>query len=142
MIADRKAARQALKTLLSTNLTNAVAGYEYAPHDLKGESPAFYISSSGSDPTPLTGKGVKNKFHLNVHLLALYSTNDTYTEAEAENALDDLENQLRQTIAANRRSAANWQDLRYAGKSNADQPILIGGELYLHEIVPIVMETY
>ena len=141
MITDRKSARQILKTLLAANLTNAVAGYDYAPHDFAGVSPVFYISSSGSEPVPFTGKGVKNKFHLNVHLLALYSSNDAYTEAEAENALDDLENQLRQTIAANRKTA-DWQDIRYAGKTNADQPILIGGELYLHEIVPIVMETY
>lgn len=141
MISDRKAARAALYTLLAAALTNASAGYKYSPHEFKGVSPVFYISSSGTESVPFTGRGVKNRFFLNVHLLALYAIDDTYTEEVAENALDDLENQLRLALAGNRKTA-DWQDIRYTGRSSADEPLVIGGELYLHEIIPLVMEVY
>lgn len=141
MITNRKEARSTLYTLLAASLTGAQAGYKYAAHDFGGASPVFYLSSSGTESTPMTGRGVKNRFFINVHLLTLYASGDVYTEEIAEDTLDLLEDQLRQAMAVNRKTA-DWQDARFAGRSSADAPLMVGGELYLHEVISIVMEAY
>jgi hypothetical protein len=137
----RKAVRTALFNLLQSGLTLAQAGYAFTKHDLDGQSPVFYLSSSGSKPATLTGRGVTKALFINVHLLTLYALDNTYTEQSAEDSLDDLEDQLVTTLATNQKTA-NWQFLKWSGRSNADDLLIIGGAAYLHEIIPLELEVF
>jgi hypothetical protein len=141
MITNRKDAREALYSVLSAGLSSASVGYAYGIHNLEGASPAFYLTSSGTSADWLTGKGFHSKFYINVHLLALYAIDDNYTEQMAEDALDTLESELRAVLTSNKKTA-DWQNIAWAERSRADAPINIGGAVYLHEIVPLVLEAF
>ena len=139
--ATRKAVRQQLATLLTAELVTAQslvqAVYSYRIGDFQGQSPVVVVSSGGSQRIPLTFEGTKPTYQILVHVFVVYSTEDgTWTEEDAENALDDIEEAISGVIAANDALDNYWISLGVNGKSVADS-VEIGGVEYRREIIEL-----
>lgn len=143
-VISRKDARNALAGYLSSTLTSAQKVYAYQVSDFSQEAPIVYITSSGSDRQLLTGRGFSNAFSLNVHTFVLYPSEHTgknYNEQNAEDILDQLEAQIAQAVL-DIRGHSIIKSIQYQEGSNADTTVEIGGETYLHEIIPLILTCY
>ena len=141
---NRKAVREALATYLDGALPSAEAVFPYQVSDFAGKSPIVYITSSGSSREKFTGVGFRSTFKLNIHTFVLYPSENTgagYTEQDAENILDDLEYQIASAILSIG-SHALIKAISYPEQSNADNAVEIGGETYLHEVVPVEIVSF
>ena len=145
-IPSRKAARYNLADELFPLLTavDTGASYAYEPADFKGKSPVVYLCSDGSDRPPFTNAGIKTTFYFNLHLLVLYADLEgkLWYEKDAADGLDDLECQLTDAMTQKRMTPGKWKNLFRDGRSRADLPEIIGGEMYLHEIITVGMEVF
>jgi hypothetical protein len=138
MTINRKDARSALSEYLKTNLTKTQSVYGYQVADFNGASPVVYVTSSGSDRKKITGMGVASTFQLNIHIFVLYPTKPdvTYTEATAEDLLDDIEAEIANACFGIRNHDL-IKAISYSEPSNADGVADLSGETYLHEIVSV-----
>lgn len=135
---SRKDARKHLATLLAASLVGsgnpAQAVYDCQVGDFGGQSPVVVISSGGSLRERLTGQGMKPKYMLNIHVFVLYADESgAWTEAMAEDALDDIEEIAQAVIAANQ-SSAYWGALTMTAPSQTGS-VMIGGKEYRSEVI-------
>ena len=120
-------------------MPSAQAVFHFQKSDFGKASPVVYITSSGSRRKKLTRSGYQSQFKLNIHLWVLQVSKDgTWTEEQAEDALDQLEKELAEACLSVQGSSL-ISFIEYEGQSNADGIVIIGGEPYLHEIVPVVV---
>lgn len=143
---NRETGRDALVSLLTTPLIGtgkpAQALYGYLKGDFQGQSPVVVVTSAGTgtEKRAVTSK-VKNEFYFVVHTFTLYAVEGTdWGEDDTEDRCDLLEKTIRETIAANV-NTANWAFIEIDGRSSIDS-VIIGGEEYRHEAIPIRMEKY
>ncbi len=139
MTASRAEVRQELAKYLKGAMPSAQEVYHFQKSDFGKASPVVYITSSGSNRQRLTRAGYQSHFKLNVHLWVLQVSKDgAWTEEQAEDALDQLEKELAEACL-NVQGSRLISFIEYEGQSNADGITIIGGEPYLHEIVPVVV---
>jgi hypothetical protein len=142
MTANRKALRQALKVILEAGVTSAQAVYGYQKARLAGQSPVVCITSASSERERFTMAGSRLAGAFDIHTFVIHRSADgTWTEEDAENALDDLEQQIAQICDQNARNAT-WDRLAYAGATDARDLVKIEGVDYLHEVIPIHIQEY
>ena len=141
MSASRKAVRQALANVLRTECTSAKQVYAYQKAKLKGQTPVLCVTSAGSLRDPLSLQGNKAAFALDIHVFVFYSDGKSWTEEQAEDRLDDLEQQIALTVEKYRKSTS-WAHLAYAERSDARTPVTLEGFTYLHEVVPVEIQVY
>lgn len=138
---DRQVVREAFALLLTNNITDLQAVYDYMVSDFDGKTPVATILSSGSIRPPLTSEGPVTGIFLSANLWTLYaSPDDSWTEADAEDKADDLERQFANVVSSNRQTA-NWNFLTYDGRSIV-RVVPVGGVPYLHEAIPIRIEVF
>jgi hypothetical protein len=137
---DRKTLRKAYATLLQNNLVGngklVQAVYPYQVGDFSGKSPVVVVSSGGSLRQRLTFQGSTPNFWLNVHVFILYAIEDkSWTEENAEDALDDIENAFA-TINDTNQHGSCWDAITQEERSRTDS-LVIGGLEYRVEVFPI-----
>ena len=141
MTANRKDGRAALAALLETNLTLAQAVYAYKVGDLQGASPVVIVLSSGTNRPRLTMRGNRSAFNLEIHTYTIDAvTAEGWTEADVEDSLDNLENEIAAVLAANP-VTDNWQAIDYADASRIRE-VIIGGQAYIEEIIPVTITVF
>lgn len=145
MAANRETARDALETLIEAACVGTglpvQATYNYRVGDFAGASPVVVVSSRGSNRRQMTLKGSRAKFYLQVDVLVLYALEDgTWTEAQAEDALDRIESLIAGVVTSNQATAA-WGALSYVGESIRTD-VMIGGVEYIRESVVLEAEVY
>ncbi len=133
---NRKNVRAQFATLLSTAMVGTglpvQAVYDYRVGDFAGNSPVVTVSSVGAARPAFTFRGAKPVYRLQVDVFVLYAMEDgTWTEEQAEDALDDIEKLLGDVIAANR-STAYWIGIEYVDVSQRVD-VTIGGVDYIRE---------
>lgn len=133
---SRKTLRKAYAALLNTALVGtgklAQAVYDYQVGDFKGASPVVCVTSAGALRQRLTFQGSTPAFWLNIHVFVLYATEDaSWTEAMAEDAIDDIEAVIAAVNDANQINAS-WQGITQEDRSQADS-LVIGGLEYRRE---------
>lgn len=145
--ANRETGRDALVSLLTTALVGtgkpAQAIYGYLVGDFAGQSPVVIVASDGTEEDQRTNDSRReNEFYFNAHTFTLFAQrgDTSWTEAHVEDRLDLLEKTIRETLAANR-STATWAFIEIDGRSTVDN-VLVAGEEYRHEIIPIRMVVY
>jgi len=143
---NRETGRDALVTLLSAALVGtgkpAQAVYGYLKGDLNSESPVVIVASAGTgiEKRAVTSR-VKNNFYFTIHSFTLYAIEGTtWGEDDTEDRTDLLEQTIRDTLKSNV-STANWAFIEIDGRSTIDS-VIISGEEYRHEAIPIRMEKY
>lgn len=141
---SRESARDALATLFSDNLTGAgqpiQAVYNHEPGDFQGQSPVTTVTGGGvMREEGDYGDEWQNTFYLVVTNFVLYADPSAgWTEADAEDALDDVEQAQANLLRSNRSHPGGaWQWLAYDGRSQIVKVRQIGGETYLAEIIPL-----
>ncbi len=143
MAASRKTVRDALTTLLSTALVTgglAQAVYGYRVGDFRGQSPVVVVSGAGSRRARLTRQGSAATFGLQVDVFVVYAVTGSWTEAQAEDALDGLEAAIAGVVDANQ-VTAQWQALDY-GEWSQRVDVEVGGVEYARESVKLLVEVY
>lgn len=139
-VVSRKTAREALATYLTSIMTSATAVYAYQVADFNKQSPVCYLTSSKAFRERFTRDGFNSEFSINLHTFVLYPSEKTtgYTEQDAENILDQLEQETAEAVLAIKNHEI-IKNIRYGEPSNADDVVEIGGETYLHEIIPLIL---
>lgn len=143
MTTSRKVLRQALAALLTTEVHGAQAVYAYGKALLKGESPVLAVTSAGSERERLTFQGSRLTATFDVHVFVIHrAPADGWTEENAEDLLDALEQQIASACDKNPTRVNGWGLLRYGGPSDARAPVKIEGVDYLYETIAIEMQEY
>lgn len=145
MAANREAVRDAFATLLQTALVGTGKPVQevvnYRKGDLEGKSPVVQVSSYASNRSQMTARGGRTTVYLLVAIFVLYALEDgTWTEAQAEDALDQIESLIAEVVRSNQ-ATANWGALDYESRSERVDAA-IGGQEYIVEAVTLKAEVY
>jgi len=136
---NRETLRDALYALLNTELVtnNEIVQecFTYRPATFDGKSPVVCVTSAGSNRERLDYSGSRqNLFYYTIHTFVLYAASG-WTEANAEDRLDAIEQGIADVINDNPQTA-NWNDIDYDGRSTRTD-VAIGGDEYIMEAIPI-----
>lgn len=149
-VQNRKTVRHALATALATHYGSTVqCVYDHQVGRIDKQSPVVVVNSSGSQRmmaafTALLG--TESELHFDIHLFVRYQDEKapaTYTEAESEDDIDDLEQSTMNFLLINgyredegESAAAPWIELVPNGATEITQAIFEGID-YRHERIPI-----
>lgn len=138
---DRGATRLALVDALVEACPTAaqVLGYQAKAFE---QSPVIVITSAASDRQRTTLRGSTATFAFNLHLFVAFAEDGEagYTDADAEDLLDQLEREIAQFVDGNQRTD-HWTALAYAQPTDAGAPALVGGREYRHELVALAVSV-
>jgi hypothetical protein len=141
MSASRKDIRETFANLLRDLVTAAQVVYDHQPGDFGGQSPAVTVGSGGSERSSFTFAGSQSVFYLDVHVFVRVGEDGgPYTQADAEDALDAVEQQIAASLDAVRRGA-KWESIDYAGRSEAAF-VLVDGLEYKRESIPLQVTVF
>lgn len=137
---NRELVRDSIVAGLQTALTVAqtVVGHQKA--NLSGQWPAAMVFTGGSLRPQVTEQGIRSEFYYVVQLWVLYFKEGHWTEAEAEDTLDALEQQLTGWMA-NNQVGELWTSLAFDGRSRISI-VTQAGEPYLMEEISVKAEVY
>lgn len=137
---NREIVRDAIADEMRPALTVAqvVEGHQKA--SVGGQWPAVLLFGAGSLRPQVTEQGIRSEFYYVAQLWVLYYKDGLWTEAQAEDTLDALEQQLAEWMA-NHQVGELWTTLMFDGRSRVSI-VVAGGESYLVEEVPIRAEVY
>ncbi len=141
MAINRKDVRAALSTALQANITEAKVVLKYLGEPGK-QMPAITMVSAGTGGNPLTSDVDALVHKFDIHLLVLAGKPSGWTEEQAEDLLDDVRYALDEWIEHNMLTVngARFQ-IERAGDSSVAF-VLISGEQYLDESVPVLLRTF
>jgi len=143
--ADRQTTREALATECAAYITSVATGgiFDHKPDDLGGIFPAVAFEAVGSERRRDKFTGLTSVFYFSAHLFVLYANEgQSWTKAQADDALDALENELANFIEAKPKVTGNWNNLSFNGQTTILDNVDMGGERYIDEIVPLRVEVY
>lgn len=144
--ASRRTARETLAGLLTTALVGsgkpAAAVYDYLVGDFQGQSPVVVVSSGPAERVrDSMGDCYRSRFELRCYVFVAYSDPaGTWTEADAEDAIDAIEVAIADVVLANSRSAGAWDFLALLMPTELDS-VTIGGNEYRREIITMTAEV-
>ena len=144
MSVDRETVRDGLTTLLAAALVGTglpcQAVYGYRIGDFGGRSPVVVVSSAGIEHERMTFQGSRAIVYLQVDTFVWYGDGSTWTEAQAEDALDDLEQRIYDVLDANQ-VTSNWKAIGYQGRSQR-LDTAVGGQEYVRESFLVAARVY
>jgi len=78
-----------------------------------------------------------------VHVCVWYGDgNEAWGDEEAENAMDDLDGEIASAILTIEQAhTGGLRTVRNAGGSDANETLQVGGNLYLHEVIPLEVKA-
>lgn len=140
MTVNRKDIRATLAAALTTALTTAQAVYGYQRGGFEGRTPVVRVMSAGSERPRYTAQGNRGTLHFLVQLWVLYTDPDAgWTEANAEDALDQLEYELAAYVETYR-ATDDWIAIDLEGRSRVEI-VRYQGLPYVVEDVPIAVKV-
>lgn len=139
MATDRADARDAIASLLGAALVGAGLPVKtvtaHKVERLEGETPLVVVLSQGSARERMTFQGNRATFYFLVQVWVLQSGTG-WTQAQAEDALDDIEARIAAEYEANQQGTY-WEILAYDGKSRVFE-VSVAGVPYYVESIPTV----
>ena len=144
VVSYRKAARKRLAQLLTPALVGdglpAQAVYDHQIGDFRGQTPVVAVTSGPANHEPNGFGCSKAAFQLIVFAFVAYAADGGWTEADAEDALDDIEAMIAAVVGGNSRTDA-WDKIGYNGPTNPDA-VVIGGVEYRRELIVIDVQLF
>lgn len=137
---SRRVVREAIALGLAAGMPTAQAVYNHQKTAFDGQSPVVRILSVGSERPSMTERGIRSKLMFLVQVWVLFTPSGAWSEADAENALDQLELELISWIVANQQTEL-WTGLRYERRSLVET-VKVAGDVYLVEDVMIQADVY
>lgn len=142
MSTSRETVRDALKALLEAQLVGVGLPVKTVTSSknksLDGQTPLVAVLSGGTERERLTFEGDKPTFYLEVQVWVLQE-GDGWTNAQAEDALDEIE-ALIANVYESARETANWAVLEYDDRSYVIEKES-NGRLYYIETIPTKVLT-
>lgn len=148
-VPNRKTARKDLAAILVTacigtgKITKKV--YAYKPRAFPDGSPVVCVTSASSErikhSQPVTAVSV---FLLDIHTFVVYysaKSTTPWTEENSEDAIDDIEKLISDTIIDNETIINKWAFLERDGETTMENVIISGVE-YQHEIIPVKIRAW
>lgn len=139
MATNREIARDALVTLLTTNMIGANQAQTVTGNKLdtiEGKAPVVYVRSGGTFRERITFDEDLPRFRFDV-IIYTHQSKDTWTDANACDMVDKLESLLAQVIQTHRKTT-DWDLIGYAGTSTIEEIELgTGGNRYYKETIPL-----
>lgn len=115
--------------------------YDYAVGDFGGQSPVVTVTGAGTHRPRMTVQGRHVEHVLDVNVFVLYAAPaDGYTEADAENRLDAIDEAIAAVVDEYARTDV-WQAIEQPERS-AVTFVDIGGQEYKRELLQLVFVTY
>lgn len=148
MAASRKQIRERMAALLTSGVPSAQAIFDHQPGTFEGQSPVITVSSGGSDRSRMTFRGGQSTFTIDLYLFVRVAEagNAAYTQAQAEDLLDDCEHAIATVVESNQvddtgPDATHWQAVAYAGRSNTVF-VVVDGKEYKREHIPLIITVF
>lgn len=147
MSTPREAARKTLAGLLELALVGdgkpAHAVYPYQVGDFRGATPVVAVTSGPMQRSPDSFGGCwRMAFQLRVFVFVAYADESgAWTEAEAEDALDAIEEGIAAVVLGNPRTAA-WTMLTYGDNGTQLDAVVIGGVEYRRELITLDVQLF
>lgn len=146
--ANRETARDALTALFTAALVGAgkpvQAVYGYQASDFDGQSPVVVVLSSGVYRMRYTLKSTRYKSFFNLEVIVFVAdaiSDDSWTDANVEDKLDEVEKEIADVLADNRFNNSKWSDIRMSDEGSQILPANVGGDSYKMEVIPIIAEV-
>lgn len=136
----RSEVRKELARLLEAGVPAADWLIDYQASNFEGRSPVVMVTSAGTVRPQFTMTGLYAKMFFGIHIFVLHADPDSgYTEADAEDTIDQVEFEIASVLAANQ-SGTYWQGISWEESSIVDK-ITVSGTSYLYEVLPVVVEV-
>lgn len=149
MAVNRELVRDKLAKLLEDTLvtTEEIVEevYNRKVDDPQGKSPIVCVLSAGTGRPPNTFGTHGAEFHFEIQVWVLYADPDAtpaWTEALAEDRLDLIEKEVAEVIENNAAVSGFWNDIDYDGRSIVADVTVRGGDAYVLEKIPVLVEIY
>jgi len=141
---SRATIRDAVAAMLITALTGVgkpvQTVYAYQRSQLGGASPIVTVTSGGTERRAIAYGEDMPRFYLTLTTFVLHSDPAaSWTEANAEAKLDEVEALISATLIANQETAT-WQNIQYAARSTVETVMSLDGFVYRREMTPILVE--
>ncbi len=148
MASNRETARDKVVALLLADLVGTgkpaaqVLGHKAGKTDMAAGVPLVCVLSHATHRERMTNQGSRATFTFEIHSLVLAASADgtTWTEANAEDRLDLIEATIAGTVDTFNNAPVTVG--RIGLGESAVGELVIGGEAYLEEIIPCVVEIY
>lgn len=143
----RETARDYLASLLDTALVDgdprlAYEVVSYRKVDMEAHSPVVMVYSGGTSRPRATLIGHASQVYLWVDIWIATTGEGGYTEADAEDRMDDIEQAVANVIDSNYAASGYWNSIMYDGRSIVvDVPPEVAGIPYIREMIPLVAEV-
>jgi hypothetical protein len=146
MNAPRAAARKHLADLLTAALVGsdkpAHAVYPYQVGDFRGATPVVVVTSGPMQRTVDSMGGCWRKaFQLLIFVFVTYADESGWTEADAEDALDAIEEGIAAVVLEHPRTDA-WTTLSYGDGGTQLDAVVIGGVEYRRELITLDVQLF
>lgn len=149
MAVNRELCRDKLASLLEADLVTAEeiveAVYNRKVDDPQGKSPIVCVLSAGSGRAPATFGTHGVNFYFELQIWVLYADPDAtpaWTEALAEDRLDLIEKEVAEIVKDNAVVNGYWNNIDYDGRSIVADVTVRGGDAYILERIPVLVEKY
>jgi hypothetical protein len=145
MATSRKDIRDAIATILEAGLVGdglpvkTVSAHKQ--ESLEGITPLVVVLSRGSEREAFTYQGNQSSFRFLVQVWVLQEATG-WTQAQAEDALDDIEKRVAAIYEDNRTKRAGsgqWEKLAYDGQTRVFEVSVAGVPYYVESIPTVVM---
>lgn len=138
---SREVVRKELHGLFSAGVPAAQLVIPYQSAEFEGKSPVVMLTSAGTVRSQFTASGLRARMYFGVHIFVLHADPDSgWTEADAEDAIDQVEYEISQVFEANQTSEY-WQGITWEDTSIIDK-ITVSGDPFLYEVIPIAVEVF
>ena len=140
---NRETVRDQITASLTTELVTTkgvvATGNVYSSRifDPAGQSPVIGIASMGSQRPVMTARGRRSVFRFAVEVWVV-AKGTSWTAANAEDKLDQLEQYIADWVVTNRTAANYWDALDFDDEGTVISDTTIGGMPYLLEVIPLV----
>lgn len=144
-MADRKTVRQQFATALATSYGALAQLYSnHLPTDPAGQSPIVAIEVASGEYTlrgsGATGYAADQEIALNLHHMVLAKHSTDWTRENADDAIDDLFAAFLAFLQTNQETAY-WQSVYQSSSSAISDDVNMGGELYIIETIPVLVQA-
>lgn len=147
---NRKAVRERLVAHLTTDLVGTGLPvekvYSYDRRDFDGESPVVLVLSAGSIRVPfgvgsaLFGSGMRFSI---ISFIREADDEIGWTAENVEDALDDVEQAISDSVMAHRKDPPYWTEMMFADTEISEiLPANVGGVSYKMEVMTVLVEVY
>jgi len=140
---NREVQRDEIASILTTALASEVEEvYNYYKGDFEGKAVVVIVTSLGSQRPKFTMQGRKLQARYQIVVYVLYGVSGSWTEAQAEDRLDDIEQMIYTALDAKTCNGDYWKSLEANNPNgfSAIDWVSIGGLEYKRETITIQTE--